>query len=129
MISVAAAGALYFLLVFAAGFLLGVLRTLFVMPRLGARRAELLESPLMLAVSVAAAWWVSTRLAVPAALPARLAMGLEALALMLLAEFGLMLRLRGVTLKTYLAERDPVSGAVYYILLLVFALLPSLVGR
>lgn len=127
--SIAAAGALYFLLVFAAGFLLGVLRTLLIVPRVGARRAELLESPLMLAVSVWVAWWVSTRLQVPATVTARLAMGFVALGLMLMAEFGLMLRLRGLTLKAYIAGRDPVSGAVYYLLLLVFAALPSCIGR
>lgn len=129
MVSIAAAGALYFLLVFAAGFLFGVLRTLFVVPRVGARWAELLESPLMLAISVWAAWWMSTRLQVPATVTARLAMGLVALVLMLMAEFGLLLRLRGLTLRAYLAGRDPVSGAVYYLLLLVFAAMPSCIGR
>lgn len=124
-----AAGALYFLLVFGAGFLFGVARTLWIVPRIGARRAEMLESPFMLAVSVWAAWGVIRWLQVPADLPARSVMGSAALALMLAAEFGLMLRLRGLSFKAYWAGRDRVSAAVYYLLLVVFAVLPAFVGR
>jgi len=40
----------YFLIVFGAGFVLGVFRTLVLVPRLGDRMAELLEMPVMLAV-------------------------------------------------------------------------------
>ena len=53
------AGVLYFALVFAAGFALGTMRTLWVMPRLGARTAELIEQPVMLGVSILAARWSS----------------------------------------------------------------------
>lgn len=127
--TVLAAGALYFLLVFGAGFLLGVVRTFWLVPRLGARRAELLETPFMLAVSGLAAWWVCTWLRVPGGLATRLAMGLTALGLMLVAEFGLMLRLRGLSFRAYLATRDPVSAAVYYASLLVFSALPAFLAR
>lgn len=127
MLSIAAAGALYFAIVFSTGFLLGVVRTLVITPRIGARRAELLESPVMLVVSILAAGWVISYLAVPRALPARLAMGLIGLALMLAAEFGLVLRLRKLSLRAYFASRDPVAAAVYYLLLLVFAVLPVFV--
>ena len=47
----------------------------------------------------------------------RLGMGLVALGLMLVAEFGLVLWLRGLSIKEYLATRDPVSGTVYYVML------------
>ena len=46
------AAASYFLLVFLAGFGLGVVRTLWVVPALGERWAELIEIPLMLGVIV-----------------------------------------------------------------------------
>ena len=49
------AGLLYFKLVFGAGFALGTVRALWVIPRVGARRAELMEMPIMLAVTIAAA--------------------------------------------------------------------------
>ena len=40
------AGALYLVLVFGAGFVLGIIRTLSVGPRFGTRVAELIETPL-----------------------------------------------------------------------------------
>ena len=123
------AGALYFALVFGAGFALGTLRVLLVVPRLGARTAELIEAPLMLAVTFLAARWTVRRLAVPPRWVPRLAMGCFALALLLIAEFTLALGLRGLSLREYFATLDPVSGTVYYSLLVVFALMPLLVAR
>ena len=48
------AGAIYFALVFGAGFVLGTVRTLWVVPRVGTRTAELTEMPIMLAVTIVA---------------------------------------------------------------------------
>ena len=123
------AGVLYFVLTFAAGFVFGVLRVLLVVPRLGIRTAELLETPLMLAVTFLAAIWVVRRLRLPARSTARIGMGLIALGLMLTAEFSVVLAVRGMTVRQYFAERDPVSGTVYVILLVVFALMPVFVAR
>jgi type IV secretory pathway TrbD component len=124
------AGALYFVLVFvfAAGFGLGTIRTIWLVPRVGARRAELGEMPVMLVVTIVAARWTVLRLAVSPVSSARLTMGCIALVFMLTAEFGFVLWVRGVTFKNYLATRDPVSGTVYYVMLVVFALMPLLVG-
>ena len=121
------AGVLYFVLVFGAGFVLGTVRTLWVVPRVGTRRAELMETPIMLVVTILVARWIVLRLAVPAVASARLGMGGVALILLLAAEFGFMLRLRGLTIREYLASRDPVSGTVYYVMLAVFAAMPLLV--
>ena len=55
------AGGLYFALVFAAGFALGTIRVLWVVPALGARTAELMEMPFMLVVTVVVARWVVGR--------------------------------------------------------------------
>jgi hypothetical protein len=49
------ASVLYFTLVFGAGFLLGPIRILWIVPRLGVRTAELLEAPIMLAITIATA--------------------------------------------------------------------------
>jgi hypothetical protein len=56
---------LYFVLVFGAGFVLGPIRILWIAPRLGRRAAELLEAPIMLAISVLAATWIIRWLTVP----------------------------------------------------------------
>lgn len=49
------AGIYYFVLVFGAGFVLGTICVLWVVPKFGTRTAELLEMPLMLAVIILAA--------------------------------------------------------------------------
>jgi hypothetical protein len=116
------AALLYFGVVFGAGFMLGVIRTVWVARRVSARTAELMEAPLMLVVTIIAGRWIVVRFAVPATASVRLEMGAIALGLMLLAEFGLVAWLRGISIKTYFATRDPVSGTVYYALLAVFAI-------
>jgi hypothetical protein len=123
------AGALYFGLVFGAGFVLGPIRILWVVPRVGTRTAELMEAPIMLVVIVVAARWLVRRLRVPPQAATRLGVGMVALGLLLAAEFTLVLRLRGLTVSGYLAGRDPVAEAVYVVLLGVFALMPLLVAR
>lgn len=55
---------LYFALVFGAGFVLGTIYTLHVVPHLGTRTAELVETPFMLGVTIVAARWVVRRFAV-----------------------------------------------------------------
>ncbi len=127
--STIAAGVVYYALAFGAGFALGTLRVLLVAPRTGERVAELVEAPLMLVVTVAAARWVTRRFAVPESAPARFTVGLIGLGLLLATEFSVVLWLRGITLPDYFASRDPVSAAVYCALLAAFALMPVLVRR
>jgi len=123
------AGALYFVLAFGAGFLLGFPRVLWLVPLVGVRAAELIEMPVMLAVIFFAARWVCLRFAIPVELASRLGMGLVALALLLAAEFSFVLWLRGLTIGEYIAGRDPVAGAAYAAMLLVFTVMPLLVRR
>jgi hypothetical protein len=58
-----------------------------------------------------------------------LAVGGMALALLVLAEWQLGLWLQGRSFADYVTDRDPVSGAVYAALLLVFALMPFMAAR
>lgn len=116
---------LYFVLVFGAGFILGPIRILLVIPRVGVRAAELMEAPIMLVVIIAASRWMVRRFPKPSDWSSRLAMGFLALVLMLGAEFSLAIVLQGISVREYLANRDPVSGTVYYALLIVFAVLPA----
>ena len=126
MMQVLKAGVLYFGLVFGAGFVLGTIRVLWVIPRLGVRTAELMEAPLMLGVTIAVARWVARRLHLPSSATARLGVGFIGLGFLLIAELGVALRLRGLTIREYVASRDPMSGTVYLVLLLLFALMPLL---
>ena len=121
LLNILKAAVVYFALVFGAGFVLGPIRILFIVPRFGVRLAELMEFPVMLVVIVLAARWLVRRfqLAVHAGL-----VGFLALALMIAFEFTLVLWLRGLTLSEYFRERDPVAGVVYYLMLLVFAAMP-----
>ena len=77
------ASVLYFVLVFAAGFVLGTIRTLWVVPRLGVRAAELMEAPIMFGVSILAARWVVRHVGIQPLSSKRLALGCIALGLML----------------------------------------------
>lgn len=121
------AGLLYFAIVFGAGFVLGPVRLLWVVPRFGTRTAELMEMPVMLVVTIVAARWVVRRLAVPSTSSSRLGMGGVALGLLVTAELGLVLRLRDLSIAEYLATRDPVSGTAYYVMLGLVAVMPRLV--
>jgi hypothetical protein len=91
--------------------------------------AELMEAPLMLVVTVMAARWIVRMFAIPPVVSDRLRVGASGLALLLAAEFGLVLWLSGLSVREYLATRDPVSGTVYYLMLVVFAIMPIFVAR
>ena len=123
------AGMLYFALVFGAGFVLGPIRMLWVVPRVGTRIAELMESPIMLVVIIVAARWLVRRLAVPPEPSSRLGMGFLALALLVIAEISLVGPLQGYSVNEYFSNREPVSRTVYYVMLLVYALMPFLLAQ
>ena len=123
------AGLLYFAAVFAVGFVLGTVRVLWAVPRFGPRGAELMEMPLMLVATILAAMWVVRWLAVPPGGWTRLGLGLVALGCLLLTEFTVVLQLQGLSIAEYVANRDPVSGIVYILMLALFALMPWLLTR
>jgi len=121
-------GAVYFGLVFGVGFVLGTIRVLLLVPRFGERTAELFEAPLMLAAVYIAARFITYRF------PAfrrvdYLYSGVVALILLVGVEFSVVLGLRGLSLSEYFAERDPIAGAVYVVMLMIFAVMPWLVGN
>ena len=122
-------GTIYFLLVFGAGFVLGTIRVLLIVPHVGDRAAELLEMPLMLLATVLAARWITRRFSEPRTSMSRLAIGGIALSLMLAAEIAVGIGLRGLTAAEVILNRDPVSGTAYYLSLLLFAAMPWLVSR
>jgi hypothetical protein len=121
-------GLAYFALVFGAGFLLGCIRVPVLVPRLGVRTAELLEMPVMFVVIVAAARLVNRRFLGGRGFAKQLVAGLIALALLVTSELVLAVALGGESVAEYLANRDPVSGSVYLLLLVLFALMPAMLG-
>jgi hypothetical protein len=120
---------LYFALVLGTGFVLGTIRVPFLVPRLGERYAELLEMPFMFVAIVLAARYVVRRFDLPESLSVRLQVGFAALAMSVLAELLLATVLQGRSLVQFIASRDPVSGSVYLVMLLLFALMPSILAR
>ncbi len=120
------AGTLYFLILFACGFVLGTLRVLLLVPALGPLAAVALELPVMLGLS----WFVAGRLTrghpALAAARARLIMGGLALMLLLMAEFALAVFGFGRAPAAYLSDLASAHGALGLAGQLGFGLLPWL---
>jgi hypothetical protein len=123
------AAGLYFAIVFGIGFVLGTLRVLFLLPRFGTRWAELIEMPFMFIAIVLGARLTVRHFRLQTVPLVSIALGLISLCLVLVMEFSVVLWLRGMTFSDYLAERDPVSGTVYYLMLPLFAAMPWLMTR
>jgi len=120
---------LYFLLVFGAGFVLGTIRVLVVVPQLDERTAELLETPLMLIVIVAAARWINNRDPQVHKRSAQIQIGVIALGLVLSADLVVGVTLRRMSPLEVLLHRDLLAGIAYYLSLLLFAAMPWLLAR
>ncbi len=118
----------YFLIVFGAGFLLGTIRVLLILPILGERAAELLEMPFMLIFIVLVAHWIDRRFLMGVDDRGRIGVGVLATGLVLIADLVVGIALRGMTPHDVLFARDPISGAAYYLSLLLFAVMPWLVA-
>lgn len=122
MATALATGVRYFLIVFAIGFALGTLRTLFVAPRLGDLAAVALELPLMLM----GAWWVCGRLVrhLPPGIAPRAVMGGSAFVLLMVAEFAMSLWLFGRSPAAYAAGLRNAAGLLGLAGQIAFATLP-----
>ena len=128
-IRIATAGVAYFALVFGAGFVLGSIRVLFIVPRLGERMAELIEMPFMFVVVLLSARFIVRHFALPTAAAVRLSVGIFALGLLLAAEFLLAVALQNRSIGEYIASRDRVSGSVYLAMLALFFAMPLILAR
>ncbi len=120
---------LYFLIVFGVGFILGPIRVLWLVPRVGERTAELLELPLMLVAIVLAAGWINRRFAEITSPISKLGIGWIAFVMVLSAEIILGMTLRGLSLAQIILDRDLLAGTAYYVSLILFALMPWLLSR
>ena len=120
---------LYFGAVFGAGFLIGIVRVLWLVPKVGARFAELLELPLMVLVSFATARWIVRRMRKPYSKNERVALGILALLFMVGAELAIAVLLLDTPISDVVTKRDPISGIAYLFALLLFAWMPVFVCR
>lgn len=119
---------IYLAAIFALGFVLGTIRTLWLAPALGHLAAVALELPVMLGAS----WWLARRLAARRPLPSRsaaLLAGLIAFVLLLALELALGVALFGQSAQEWGAALATPPGALGLAGQVLFGLLPALVWK
>jgi hypothetical protein len=115
------AGALYAIIVFLIGFILGTIRVLLVAPRLGETTAVFVEVPMMLAASWFVCRWCVVQLDIRRTVPARSLMGLVAFLVLMSAE-ACMGAVFGRSLGDQLAGYGSPSGAIGLAAQVIFAM-------
>ena len=120
------AAGIYFAIVFAAGFIFGTIRTLLLVPHIGATAAVTIEAPLILLVSWFASLAVVERLQIPAEFSRRLAMGAYAFTILMVAELALGVILFGQTPAGHFASYRDLSQQIGLAAQLAFAFIPAL---
>jgi hypothetical protein len=120
---VALAAITYWAVVFALGFVLGTVRVLWVIPRVGLMPATLLELPIILTASWFASGWILRRFAI-ASRGEALILGVLAFAILMAAECALAGVLSGETPAQWLAGLRQPHALLGLAGQAVFALLP-----
>jgi hypothetical protein len=117
----------YFAIIFAFAFVMGVLRTLVIAPRLGATTAVLIEIPILLGAS----WLVALRLLrdLPFKIAERVAIGAIAISLTMASEAVLAGAIRGLSVTQWAQSGLAPLGLVGLAGQLGFAALPVLTRR
>ena len=121
------AGVIYFLLLFALGWILGPIRELWAVPRFGRMTALLVEAIIMLIAMILAAGWVTLRFDVPQTLCSTIPVGFVALAILAPAEIAGVLWVRGQSLQDYAASFVTAPGVISLVMFVLFAVMPTLV--
>ena len=98
------AGVVYFLLMFAVGWILGAIRELWAAPHLGRVEATLLEAIIMLIAMIVAARWVIRRFEIPQTTPATTAIDLVALGVLIPAEIAGVVFVRRLSFQDYFSS-------------------------
>jgi hypothetical protein len=124
---IAATALLYFALVFGAGFLLGPIRILLIEPYLGPVAATLCEAPIMIAVTIFAAWWTPQTTGLNRRPRALVLVGLIALIFQQVSDLAVGVLLRGMSATGMLSHFATPEGAIYAALVVLFAAMPWLV--
>ena len=124
MVKLLASAAVYFGLVFAAAFALGALRVTVVVPRLGTLMAVLIEVPIVLGISWIVCRHVVRLFNVPGEWRPRLAMGILAFMLLMIAEPAIAIFGFGRSLTQYFGEFRTTAGLIGLLGQIAFALIP-----
>ncbi|MBH0176532.1 MAG: hypothetical protein HP491_01365 [Nitrospira sp.] len=103
------AGTVYFLVALGAGFTLEYIRLELIALHFSHRLAGILEIPTVLLATMIGARWAIDRLTLPPLPGVRLRVGFVALGLALVAQFMVVLPIRGLSYTEYLASQDPTS--------------------
>jgi hypothetical protein len=117
------AGALYAIIVFLIGFIVGTIRVLLLAPRLGETTAVIVEAPIKLAASWFVCRWCVDRVNVRRTVPVGSLMGLVAFVVLMSAEVGLGAVL-GRSLGDQLAAYGSLAGGIGLAAQVIFAIFP-----
>ena len=126
MFRAAAAGGAYFGLVFAAGFLLGSIRVLAIIPRIGEAAAVGLELPIMVALSWIVCWRLIALFDVAEMLTPRLVMGGLAFGILMLAEIGVSTLVLGRTVSEHFEQYRELLTLLGLAMQIAFAMFPAI---
>jgi hypothetical protein len=120
------AGFFYFAAVFGLGFILGTIRVLVLIPRLGELISTLIELPVILSASWIICRQLTTRLQVPYEPLTRLSMGVSAFVLLMGADLALSVWLFGNTVTGHFERYRSLPNAIGLAGQVVFLLFPLL---
>ena len=123
------AGAAYFALVFALGFLLGTVRVLILMPQLGEFYSGLIELPIILTAAWFICRWLVNRFKLGHQWTVRFAMGATAFVLLMVAELTMSLTLFGRSVFEHFSFYQSAHALLGLAGQVVFALFPLLVEQ
>jgi hypothetical protein len=123
------AGAVYFLFMFGVGWILGLVRELWAVPRFGRLTGLLLEAVIMLIAMAMSARWGIRRFQVGPTFGSTISMGLVALGILVPTELAGIVWVRGLSLPEYLASFATAPGLVSLLMFVLFAAMPTIVAR
>lgn len=109
LVQILRAGAIYFVVALGTGFVLEFIRLELVALHFSERLAGILEIPNVLLATMFGARWAVDRLTLPPLPGVRLGVGFVALSLLLIAQFMIVLPIRGLSYAEYLASQDSTS--------------------
>ena len=118
------AGASYFVIVFAFGFVLGTVRTILVAPQLGELVAVLMELPIILTLSWLTCGWIVSKIELSRAFSVRVIMSVTAFSFLMIAEISLSVFAFGNDLSEHFATLASTVGAIGLLGQMAFAAMP-----